>query len=96
MQAGREAANPAMLQVQRLQLELARVEREIQAARLQGEAPSGGGGRERISAGPGAGRISGLAARRAEVKHQFDRAQAQVLEETGDRGGDVRRLGVPS
>ncbi len=36
VQAGREEGRPAMLQVQRLQLELARVDRQIQAARLQG------------------------------------------------------------
>jgi DNA primase len=34
VEAGRESANPAMLQVQRLQLELARIERQIQSARL--------------------------------------------------------------
>jgi hypothetical protein len=34
--AGREGAQPAMLDVQRLQLELARVDRQIQAARGQG------------------------------------------------------------
>jgi DNA primase len=34
--AGREPAQPAMLEVQRLQLELARVDRQIQAARTQG------------------------------------------------------------
>jgi DNA primase len=36
VQAGREPAQPAMLEVQRLQLELARVDRQIQAARTQG------------------------------------------------------------
>ncbi|HVR06017.1 MAG TPA: DNA primase [Solirubrobacteraceae bacterium] len=36
VQAGREFPAPAMLEVQRLQLELAHVERRIQAARLQG------------------------------------------------------------
>jgi DNA primase len=36
VQAGREEGRPAMLKVQRLQLELARVERQIQAARVQG------------------------------------------------------------
>ncbi len=36
VQAGREEGRPAMLQVQRLQLELARVDRQIQAARVQG------------------------------------------------------------
>jgi DNA primase len=36
VEAGREQAQPAMLEVQRLQLELARVDRQIQAARGQG------------------------------------------------------------
>jgi DNA primase len=36
VEAGREGAQPAMLDVQRLQLELARVDRQIQAARGQG------------------------------------------------------------
>jgi DNA primase len=36
VQAGREEGRPAMLHVQRLQLELARVDRQIQAARVQG------------------------------------------------------------
>jgi len=36
VQAGREEGKPAMLQVQRLQLELARVDRQIQLARVQG------------------------------------------------------------
>jgi DNA primase len=36
VQAGREEGRPAMLRVQRLQLELARVDRQIQAARVQG------------------------------------------------------------
>ncbi len=36
VEAGREPAQPAMLEVQRLQLELARVDRQIQAARTQG------------------------------------------------------------
>lgn len=36
VQAGREEGQPAMLSVQRLQLELARVDRQIQAARVQG------------------------------------------------------------
>jgi DNA primase len=36
VEAGREPAQPAMLTVQRLQLELARVDRQIQAARTQG------------------------------------------------------------
>jgi DNA primase len=36
VQAGREFPAPAMLEVQRLQLELARIERQIQGARVQG------------------------------------------------------------
>jgi hypothetical protein len=42
VEAGREEAHPAMLEVQRLQLELARVERQIQRAR----GPGGGDVRE--------------------------------------------------
>ena len=86
-----------MLRVQRLQLELARIDREIQAAlpAQPGAArPSEAGaprrrGRARVERPRRAARwsaargISGLAARRAEVKHEFDRAYAQVLEETG-------------
>jgi hypothetical protein len=68
VEAGRERAHPAMLEVQRLQLELARMDREIQRAR-----------------GSGAGDTSGLAQQRAEVKREFDRAYAQVLEDTGAR-----------
>ncbi len=70
VEAGREQAHPAMLDVQRLQLELARMDREIQRAR-----------------GSGAGDTSGLAQQRAEVKREFDRAYAQVLEDTGARDG---------
>jgi len=36
VQAGGEPAHPAMLEVQRQQLELARIDRQIQAARAQG------------------------------------------------------------
>jgi DNA primase len=68
VEAGRERADPAMLDVQRLQLELAWVERQIQQAR----------GRE-------SGDVSELAKRRAEVKHEFDKANERVLEEAGDR-----------
>ncbi|MHB8532777.1 MAG: DNA primase [Solirubrobacteraceae bacterium] len=66
--AGAESANPAMLEVQRLQLELARLERGIQHAR----------GRE-------AGDVTELAKQRAQVKAEFDRAYALVLEQTGER-----------
>jgi DNA primase len=70
VEAGREQAHPAMLEAQRLQLQLARMDREIQRAR-----------------GSGAGDMSGLAQQRAEVKREFDRAYAQVLEDTGEREG---------
>ena len=64
--AGRERPDRAMLEVQRLQLELARLDREIQRARGRGE-----------------GEVSALAARKAEVKHEFDQATERVLEESG-------------
>ncbi|HEY7829038.1 MAG TPA: DNA primase [Solirubrobacteraceae bacterium] len=67
VQAGREEGRPAMLRVQLLQLELARVDRQIQAARVQG-----------------LGDVSELARRRGDVKREFDRAQEQALEETGE------------
>jgi DNA primase len=70
VQAGREEAHPAMLQVQRLQLELARLERDLQRARIHG-----------------GGQVTTLAERRAEVKSEFDREYARVLEETGAREG---------
>jgi DNA primase len=71
VQGGRESvARPAKLEAQRLQLELARVDRQIQRAR-----------------GAQSGEISDLARRKATVKHDFDRAYARVLEETGDREG---------
>jgi DNA primase len=70
VEAGREESDPVMLEVQRLQLELARVDRKIQQAR-----------------GQGAGDVSDLAKRRAEVKGEFDRAYGRVLEETGERAG---------
>ncbi|HMD57206.1 MAG TPA: DNA primase [Solirubrobacteraceae bacterium] len=68
VEAGGVEPHPAMLEVQRLQLELARLDRDIQRAR----------GREE-------GDVSGLAVRRGQVKHDFDRAYAQILEETGAR-----------
>jgi hypothetical protein len=70
VEAGREQASPAMLEVQRLQLELARVDRQIQHAR----------GRDGSD-------VSAIAQRRAEIKREFDRAYAGVLEQTGDREG---------
>ncbi len=107
VQAGREQANPAMLQVQRLQLELAQIDREIQAARLSMSRPSSSEATHPAAAPgevavavereaddeaasgvwePRAGGISGLAARKADVMREFDRAYAMVLDETGDRG----------
>jgi DNA primase len=69
VESGRNAqAHPAMLEAQRLQLELARVDRQIQRAR-----------------GQRSGDVSDLARRKATVKLDFDRAYAQVLEQTGDR-----------
>jgi DNA primase len=68
VEAGREHAPAAMLEVQRLQLELGRLDRQIQRVR----------GREDAE-------VSRLAARRGEVKREFDRAYGRVLEETGAR-----------
>ena len=68
VQAAGEEPNPGMLEVQRLQLELASLERGIQQAR----------GREGTD-------VSGLARQKAELKTEFDRAYARVLEETGER-----------
>jgi DNA primase len=68
VQAGGEAANPGMLEVQRLQLELARLDRGIQQAR----------GQEGTD-------VAGLAVEKAQLKVEFDRAYARVLEETGER-----------
>gem|GEM_PF-5265844 len=70
VEAGREGSDPGMLEVQSLQLELARVDRKIRQAR-----------------GQGAGDVSDLAKRRAQVKGEFDRAYGRVLEETGERAG---------
>ena len=69
VEAGREEVRPGMLEVQRLQLELARIERDIRQARA----------REGTD-------VSALAARKGAVKRDFDRAYAQVLDETGERG----------
>jgi len=68
VQAAGEEPDPGMLEVQRLQLELASIERGIQRAR----------GREDTD-------VSALARQKAELKVEFDRAYARVLEETGDR-----------
>jgi DNA primase len=69
VQAGREFPVPAMLDVQRLQLELARLDRRIHGARV-----AQGGGEV----------VSELARRRAEVKREFERAYERALEETGE------------
>jgi DNA primase len=66
VQAGRESPLPAMLEVQRMQLELARLDRRIRGASAQG-----------------AGEVSELAHRRAEVKRAFEQAYERALEETG-------------
>ena len=68
VQAGREQAPTAMLEVQRLQLELARLDRDLQRTRGKGE-----------------GDVTELAQRRAEVKREFDRAYAHVLDDRGER-----------
>ena len=49
VEAGREAADPAMLEVQRLQLELARLERGIQQARGREDADVSGLAREKAA-----------------------------------------------
>ncbi len=83
VEAGSDEQNPAMLNVQRLQLELALIDRQIQAARaplhtgaLRSD-PDVAGGEPREE-----GEISGLAARRAEVRRDFERAYEQALELT--------------
>jgi DNA primase len=65
--AGRERSGRAMLEVQRLQLELARLDRQIQRARGRGE-----------------GEVGALAARKVEVKHEFDQATERALEGSGN------------
>jgi DNA primase len=67
VEAGREPARGDMLEVQRLQLELARMDRNIRGMRVHD-----------------AGGVSELARRRSEVKLEFERAYARVLEETGE------------
>jgi hypothetical protein len=69
VEAGRESARPEMLEVQRLQLELARMDRQIQRTRARQD-----------------GEVSELARRRTEVRRDFERAYARVLEETGAGG----------
>jgi DNA primase len=68
VEASHQAALSEMLEVQRLQLELARVDRQIQGARAHE-----------------AGDVSELARKRGEVKLEFDRAYARVLESTAER-----------
>lgn len=77
VEAGREPPAAAMLESQRMQLELARIDREIVRARASGEQGAG-------QAGAGqTGAVSELARRRAEVKRKFDRAYERALEQTG-------------
>lgn len=68
VQAAGEEHIPGSLEEQRLRLELASVDRQIQRAR----------GREGAD-------ISALARHRSDLKVEFDRAVAQVLEHTGER-----------
>jgi hypothetical protein len=68
VEAGRESAREDMLEVQRLQLELARMDRQIQRTRTRQQ-----------------GEVSELARQRSEVKREFERAYARVLEETAQR-----------
>jgi len=70
VEAGGEQGKPPMLELQRLQLELAYLDRQIQRAR-----------------GQGSGEVSELARERAKLKGEFDHAQAEVLEETGQARG---------
>ncbi len=70
VEAGGLERPAAMLEVQRLQLELARIDRDIQRAR-------GNAGDD--------GAVTGLAVERGRVKHDFDEAYARVLEATGAR-----------
>ncbi|HEY2768028.1 MAG TPA: CHC2 zinc finger domain-containing protein [Solirubrobacteraceae bacterium] len=71
VQAGREFPVPAMLEVQRMQLELARLDRRIRGARAARGEESGGEA------------VSELARRRAEVKRDFELAYERALEQTG-------------
>jgi DNA primase len=71
VQAGREFPVPAMLEVQRMQLELARLDRRIRGAR----GAQSGDAEEAV--------VSELARRRAEVRRDFERAYERVLEQTG-------------
>jgi DNA primase len=68
VQAAGEEPVSGMVESQRLQLELASIDRQIQRAR----------GREDVD-------VSALAHQRAELKVEFDRAHAKVLDETGER-----------
>jgi DNA primase len=63
VEAGEESARSDMLEVQRLQLELARMDRHIHGIRASD-----------------AGEVSELAQRRTEVRIEFERAYARVLE----------------
>jgi DNA primase len=72
VEAGGIERHPAMLEVQRLQLELARIDRDIQRARTNGRDDAA---------------VSGLAVERGRLKHDFDEAYARVLDLTGAREG---------
>jgi DNA primase len=68
VRAAHEPAEPATLEVETLQLELARIERQIAAARTDGA---------------GEGGVAKLAERRAELKAQVDRAIDRAMEAAG-------------
>ncbi len=94
VQAGRESPAPAMLEVQRMQLELARLDRRIRGARgvREGGGVAAGSGRgaragdtgSQAPADEASGEsVSALAHRRAEVRRDFERAYERALQETG-------------
>ena len=78
-----------MLPVQRLQLELALIDRQIQAARAPEPARADASREREQRPGDSASgeqtraQISELAVRRAQVKRDFDRAYERALEVTG-------------
>jgi DNA primase len=89
VQAGAEPANPTMLPVQRLQLELALIDRQIQAARAPEPARADQSREHEQRMRDGASgeqarvQISELAVRRAQIKRDFDRAYERALEVSG-------------
>jgi DNA primase len=77
VEAGRGPVNEAMLKVSSLQLELGRIDRMIQAARV-------GGGDATVDSDAESGAVvSELAKRRAQVKRDFDAAQELALQRSG-------------